>query len=195
VLVLGLGIGGFFGVRALTNGGSGEIFTPTHKTYSVEIPKGMVQTRKLPLPPPIPSETDLHLELRGKVGDGGAIQTSIVSGALATQTYEEAGSWYAQRTKNQYEGDPEKWGTGAKVDRTLTKVGGRDAVEINGRYSAIGHGTDDPADEPVRFFRVYFVDAPSGAPILIECDWNTRHGTEAIEDACGKLAASFKFTG
>jgi hypothetical protein len=193
VMVLVAGVG-YFGIRTALNGEGGETFTPPHRTYSVVIPDGMVQASKLLLPRTIPRETDLKLELVGKVGDGGAIQTSIVSGELADQTYEQIGSWYFQLTKNQYEGDPKNWGTAAKVDGKRTKVGGRDAFEINGRYSGIRIVPDDPPNVPVRFFRVYVVDPPSGAPILIDCDWNTRSGTEAIEDRCADIAASFTFT-
>jgi hypothetical protein len=193
VMVLVAGVG-YFGIRAATDGEGGETFTPPHGAYSVVIPAGMVQAPKLALPSRITSKNDLHLELVGKVGDGGAIGMSIVSGEFADQTFDQIGSWYFQLTKNQYEGDPAKWGTAAKVDGKRTKIGGRDAFEINGRYSGIWIVPDDPPDVPVRFFRVYVVDAPSGSPILIDCDWNTRGGTEAIEDRCTDIAASLRFT-
>lgn len=58
VLVLGLGVGGYLGFQALTASddnptgqaaveGSGEIFSPPSKPYSVEIPEGMVKTGTL----------------------------------------------------------------------------------------------------------------------------------------------------
>jgi hypothetical protein len=192
VMVLAVGIG-YFGFRALANGEGGQTFSPPHGTYSVVIPEGMVRAPKLALPSTITSDSDLHLELVGKVGDGGAIGTSIVSGEFAGQTYDQIGSWYFQLTKDQYEGDPAKWGNASKVDGKRTKVGGRDAFEINGRYSSPWIVPDDPIDVPVRFFRVYLIDAPSGPPILIDCGWNTRTGTEAIGDRCADIVASFRF--
>jgi hypothetical protein len=201
VLVLVLGVGGFFGVRALTGPdvtkGSGEIVSPPGKGYSVEVPQGMVNSpRPSFIPKSIPSETDLYLQLKGKEGDGGVVQTGTVSGEEANLTYEELGAEATRFYTAQYEGHPEKWGQFAQVDQQLTKVGGRDAVQVDGRFSDITGvvGDPDPADGPTTFFRIYFIDAPSGPPLLIECDWNNIHGTEAIDAACTTVVRSFKVT-
>lgn len=193
LLVLGLGVGGFFGVRALTGddsdssgaaAGSGEIFTPPGKPYSVEIPKGMAK-----VPPrrdgSIPSQTDLSLELDGNTTGGGLIKTGTVSGSIASGTYDSLGAEVERRYAGQYEGHPEKWGKGAKVERKTKKVGGRNAVEISARFSPTGKA------EPSIFFRVYFIEPPSGPTILITCDWNS-NGTQDIEPACDTLVASFQ---
>lgn len=200
VLLLGLSVGGFFGVRALTGAedtnslsaeegsraaeGSGEIFSPSNKLYSVEIPNGVV---KVPLreDESIPSETDLSLELEGKVHAGGLIKTGTLSGPAAKGTFDAVAEEAAQKYSGQYEGNPDQWGTGAEVGKKEMKVGGRDAIEVTARFSPSGE------PEPSIFFRVYFVDPPSGSPILITCDWNT-DDTEDIEGACDSLVASFK---
>lgn len=197
VLILGLGVGGLVGVLALTRGNdsaaqsvkesSGKIVAPPGKPYSVEIPKGMVTVPKR-RDTSIPSETDLSLELEGKAYAGGLIKTGTLSGKAATGTFEEVGDAAAQKYAAQYGGHPDKWGKGAKVDKTTIELDGRSAVEINARFSPNGKA------DPSIFFRIYFVDAPSGSPILITCDWNT-NATASIADACDTLVASFKAKG
>lgn len=201
VLLLVVGVGVFFGIRALVGDadtassdtdvtgageGSGDVFSPPNKPYSVEIPKGVVK-----VPPEedesIPSETDLSLELEGKAQSGGLIKTGTLAGQAAKGTYAEVGEEAAQGYAGQYEGHPDQWGAGAKVDKATIKVGGRDAIEITARFSPNGEA------DPSIFFQVYFIDPPSGTPILITCDWNTTD-TEDIKDACDTLVASFKVT-
>jgi hypothetical protein len=196
VVVVGLGVGGFFAVRALTSDDSAgpgntprsaEVFSPPNKPYSVEIPEGTVK-----VPPredkSIPSETDLSLGLNGHVNAGGLIKTGTLSGPAANGTFDAVGEEAAQQYSSQYEDNPDQWGTGATVDKTTTKVGGRDAVKIDARFSPNGDA------EPSIYFRVYFIDAPSGPPILITCDWNT-DDTADINNACNTLVASFKVKG
>ena len=200
VLVLGFGVGGIFGVRALrgaddANGpddgngraaeeGSGEIFSPAGKPYRVEIPKGVV---KVPLRKDnsIPSETDLSLELEDKVHFGGEINIGTLSGPAENGTFDAVGEEAARGFSSQYEGHPDQWGTGARVDKKITKLGGRSAVEIAAKFSPSGKA------RPSTFFRIYFIDPPSGPTILITCDWNTTD-TADIEDACDSLVASFR---
>jgi hypothetical protein len=199
-LLLGAAVAVFLGVQAFAGAkdspgdgspggvaeGSGEFFSPPNKPYRVEIPPGMV---RVPLREDrsIPSETDLSLELDGKVQAGGLIKTGTLSGQAATGTFDAVGEEAARAYADQYEGDPEQWGTGAKVDKDELKVGGRNAVEITARFSPSGK------PEPSTYFRVYFVDAPSGPPILITCDWNV-DVTADIEGACDTLVASFQVT-
>jgi hypothetical protein len=193
-LVLVVGIGGFLGVQALTGGddatgrspaeGSGEIFSAPDKAYSVEIPEGVVKVPRRE-DDAIPSKTDLSLELEGKVAQGGLIKTGILSGRAASGTFDEIGEEAAKKYSDQYEGHPDEWGQGAAVEKTTMKLGGRDAVGISAKFAPGG----DP--EPSVFFRVYFIDAPSGPPILITCDWNTSV-TADIAPACDSLVASFK---
>lgn len=198
IALAGLGIGAFFGVRALMSDeegggprpegagaaeGSGEIFSPPGKPYSVEIPTGVV---KVPLreDESIPSETDLSLELEGKVQTGGLIKTGTLAGPAADGTFDEVGEEAARGYTEQYEGDRERWGAGAQVDETITKLDGQNAIKIAAKFSPSGN------PEPSTFFRVYFIEAPSGPPILITCDWNATV-TPDIEGACDTLVASF----
>jgi hypothetical protein len=209
-LGLGLGLGGFFGVTAVTRAGdasgsdatrpdttgpdaedrpaagSGERISPPNKPYSVEIPAGMVKVPQRK-DSAIPSETDLSLELEGKVQFGGLIKTGTLSGPAADASYDVIGKEAAEGYADEYEGHPDLWGTGAKVASRTTKLDGRDAVEITARFSPSG----DP--EPSTFFRIYFVDPPSGPTILITCDWNATD-TADIEPACESLVASFAVT-
>jgi hypothetical protein len=194
VHVLALGIGGYFGLKALTGRevsnepvaeeGSGERFSPPGKPYSVEIPNGMVKVPQRE-DDAIPSETDLSLELEGKVQFGGLIKTGTLSGPAANGTFDAVGEEAAKGYSSQYEGNPDQWGRGASVEKKATKLGGRDAVEITARFSPSGNA------EPSTFFRIYFIDPPSGPTILITCDWNSTD-TADIEDACETLVASFK---
>jgi hypothetical protein len=192
-LVVVLGAGGFLGARALTGGGaagpsaaegSGEIFSPPDKAYSVEIPKGVV---KVPTrtDSAIPSTTDLSLELEGKVAQGGLIKTGTLSGPAAAGTFDEIGDEAAKKYSDQYEGHPDEWGQGAAVDKKTITLGGRHAVAVSAKFAPSG------TPEPSVFFRVYFVDAKSGPPILITCDWNASV-TADIATACDTLVASFK---
>jgi hypothetical protein len=197
VHVLGLGIGGYLGVKALTGRdnsnepvaekGSGEIFSPPDKPYTVEIPSGMVKVPQRE-DDAIPSETDLSLELEGKVQFGGLIKTGTLSGPAANGAFDAVGDEAARGYSSQYEGNPDQWGKGASVGKKTTKLGGRDAVEVTAKFSPSGEA------EPSTFFRIYFIDPPSGPAILITCDWNSTD-TEEIEDACETLVASFKIKG
>lgn len=194
VLALGLSVGGFLGVRTLTGAeaggssedGSGEVFSPPDKPYSVEIPQGVVEVspRK---DSSIPSETDLSLALPGKIGAGGLIKTGTLSGPAAHGTFDEIGQEAANGYSSEYEGHPDVWGSGAKVEQQTTQLDGRDAVEIAAQYSP------DADPTPSVFFRIYVVDPPSGPAILITCDWNT-HSTQDIQAACDTLVASFTIT-
>jgi hypothetical protein len=164
--------------------GSGERFSPPGGSYSLEIPTGVVK-----VPPreddSIPSYTELSLELDGKVNYGGVITTGILAGPAATGSYAEVGEEADRKYSGQYGGHPDLWGTGAKVEKKTTRVGGKDAVEIDAQFSP---GADP---EPSTFFRIYFVDPPTGSALLITCDWNTSD-TSGIRDACDSLVASFK---
>ena len=199
LVVLGLGVGGFFAANALTGRedsdgsegpvaaeGSGQIFSPD-KPYSVEIPNGVVRIPQR-TDHSIPSETDLSLELEGKVNSGGLIKTGTLSGPAANASFDDIGAEAARGYASEYEGHPDRWGKGARVEKRTIKVGGRDAVEISTRFSP------DAQAKPSIFFRVYFIDPPSGSTILITCDWNTTE-TEGIEAACDTLVASFKAKG
>jgi hypothetical protein len=197
VLVVVLGVGGFFGVRALTSNdsgstggaGSGEVVSPPGKPYTVEIPTG-VERIAPHKDSSIPSDTDLSLVLPGKAGDGGMIKTGTLAGPAATGRFDEVGLEAAEGYSHEYEGHPDDWGTGARVDHTMTTLGGQDAVRVDVRFSPDG----DPT--PSIFFRGYFINPPlPGSPaILITCDWNTTSGTEPIQHACATLVASFKIT-
>ena len=189
-VVLGLGVGGCgsggeddAGGGGAAPEGSGKVFSPPGKQYTVEIPKGVVEvpTRE---DRAIPSKTDLSLELEGKVQAGGLIKTGTLSGKAASGTFDAVGAEAARKYASQYEGHPDMWGQGAAVDKKTMKVGGRDAVEVSARFSPSGDA------EPSVFFRVYFVEAPAGPPLLITCDWNSSE-TEDIAAACDTLVASF----
>ena len=164
--------------------GTGERFTPQTKAYSLEIPRGVVKVspRK---DTSIPSYTELSLELAGKVGYGGVIKTGILAGPAATGTYAEIGDEAARKYSGQYAGHPDMWGTGAKVEKKTTQVGGKDAVEIDAQFSPSGDA------QPTTYFRIYFVDPPTGSALLITCDWNSTD-TGGIRDACDSLVGSFK---
>jgi hypothetical protein len=196
-LLLAAGVGGLVGVNAFSEDdgsgagaareGSGKPFSPPSGRYRLEIPTGVVE-----VPPPsedeaIPSEIDLSLELEGKVNQGGVIKTGTLSGPAARGTYDAVGAEAARKYSDQYEGHPDQWGSGAEVDDRATKIGGRDAIEITTKFSPGGDAT------PSVFFRIYFVDAPSGPPLLITCDWNTSV-TEDIAAACETLVSSFDVT-
>lgn len=197
VHVLGLGVAGYFGMNALTGrdesnepvaeAASGEVFSPPGKPYTVEIPSGMVKVPQRE-DRAVPSETDLSLELEGKVQFGGLIKTGTLAGPAANGAFDVIGEEAAKGYASEYEANPDQWGTGASVEKRTTKLGGRDAVEIAAKFSPSGDA------EPSVFFRVYFIDPPSGPTILITCDWNAQD-TADIEEACEALVSSFKIKG
>lgn len=197
VVLLGVGVFGFLGAQALADrdsafsgdsdpaaAGSGETFAPPGKPYTVEIPTGLVKVGNRE-DDSIPSETDLSLELEGKVGSGGLIKTGTLSGPAADGSYQEVGEEAARKYAGQYEGHPDLWGTGAKVDKETTTVGGRNSIRISARFSP------SAKPDPSTFFRIYFVEPPSGPTILITCDWN-KADTAEIGSACDILVALFK---
>ena len=100
-------------------------------------------------------------------------------------TYEQVGRAASQDYADQYEGHPDLWGTGASVETGTVEVADRDAIEINARFSPSGDA------EPSTYFRIYFVEAPSGPPLLVTCDWNVDQ-TAAIDAACTDLVASME---
>lgn len=164
--------------------GSGERFSPPGGSYSLAIPQGVVKVSPRE-DPSIPSHIELSLKLGGKVGYGGVIKTGILAGKAATGTYAEVGEEAARKYSGQYGGHPDMWGTGAKVEKKTTRVGGKDAIEIDAQFSPSGDA------QPTTYFRIYFIDPPTGSALLITCDWNTTD-TGGIRDACESLVSSFK---
>ena len=113
------------------------------------------------------------------------VKTGTLSGKARNGAFDEVGEEAARGYSSEYAGHPDVWGKGARVDQKNTKLDGQDAIEINARFSPGG----DP--EPSTFFRIYFIDPPSGPTILITCDWNSTD-TADIESACETLVSSFK---
>jgi hypothetical protein len=212
-LIVGVGVGGFFGIRALTGDddtesltargsettakalggssdspieGSGEIFTPPDgKPYSVEIPAGMVQGENVP-DDSIPSDIDLTLLISGKVGNGGKITTGTLADKAADATYREIGQDAFETYTASYENAAgNMWGENAVVDMEETEVGGQDAIVVNTAFSPKAEA------ENSQFFRVYFIDPPSGPVFLITCDWN-KEKTAEIPDICDAVVSSFE---
>ena len=162
----------------------GRTFVPDDASYRLVVPDELVDV-PAEADTSIPSRADLTLELEGKVGQGGAIRVSRLSGRAASGTFEQVGEAAAEGYDDQYEGHPDLWGAGATVRTEAVQVGGRDAVEINAGFSPSGE------PEPSTFFRLYFVDAPSGAPLLVTCDWNATE-TAAIDAACDDVVESLE---
>jgi hypothetical protein len=207
-LVVGVGVGGFFGIRALTSDddtgspiagrpgapsdspieGSGEVFTPPDgKPYSVAIPEGMFQGENV-ADDSIPSDIDLTLFISGKVADGGKITTGTLTGQAADATYKEIGQEAFETYTASYENSPgNMWGENAAVDMEEIQVGGQDAIVVDTAFSSKAEA------ENSHFFRLYFIDPPSGPVLLVTCDWN-KEKTAEIPDICDSVVSSFEVT-
>jgi hypothetical protein len=200
VVVLAVGaVGGYFGVRALSDDDSGDsasageptgaaekdVFTSSDKAYSVEIPAGVVRIDPTE-DDSIPSDIDLSLAMPDPTV-GGMIRVGTLAGEAADGTYDEVADEAEQKYTNQYGRNPEKWGTGAAVERRDFEIDGRKAAEVSARFSR------DAEPEPSAFFRVIFIEPPSGPALLITCDWNDE-GARDLEQACESVVDSFTVT-
>jgi hypothetical protein len=177
--MLGLGVGGFVGIKVLTGRPS-----PTDSdrqvgveqngiTYSVTVPDGLMQLEPTP-DTSVPSELKLEFRLADKPFEGGEIQIGAVAEGLAHRTVEDIAA-EAEQSHSHYRNNPE-----GRVSRAAATVAGRPATAIEVSYQWEGG----------RYSRQYFIDARPGTPALyLSCDWNDV-ATVAIDAMCAQMVRS-----